>query len=122
MRFRGLRASLALAIGLLIAGCGGGAAEQPATEQEAGAGSVDVDAIESNLAKLAADSGADEVSCPDDVAAEAGGSFDCSVSGPQGVEGSFTVTLDDAEGKAYGYEGKISGAGGLETELSGSAR
>jgi hypothetical protein len=110
-------------IGLSIAACGG-SAEAPDQQEAADSagGGVDVAAIESNLTKLAGDSGADEVDCPDDVPAEAGASFDCEVSGPDGVEGTMSVTLDDAEGKGYSYEGKISGPGGLETELTGSAR
>ena len=77
-----------VAAGLLLAACGGQRV-------------VDTDELEGQItAELQAQTGVTptSVSCPDDVPAEAGGTFNCTVTADDGSTANITVTQTDDEG------------------------
>ncbi len=78
----------ALAATLVLAGCGGERV-------------VDTDELEGQIAsELEAQTGVipTSVSCPDDVPAEAGATFNCTVTADDGSTANVTVTQTDDEG------------------------
>ncbi len=104
-------------------GCGGGS---DATSDSVD--SLDTADIESSLESSLGGSSSSfdsstpavtDVSCPDEVEAAAGTTFDCELTGEQGLTGSITVTLKNATGTSFKYKGQQESNGSSVT-LSGS--
>jgi hypothetical protein len=84
-------AAIAVAAGLILAGC----------SVEVGTGNdLDTGDVESAIADgYRADGNVEvDVSCPDDVEAEEGGTFECTVTGPTGATADIEVRQTDDEG------------------------
>jgi hypothetical protein len=64
---------------------------------------IDADKLEKAIHDKVGDIGlADaKVDCPDDVKAKQGGTFECTVTTPDGQKTVFTVTQDDDEGNVH---------------------
>jgi hypothetical protein len=109
------------------AGCGGD--DESSTSDEAEAAGLDTAPIESTLESTLGDSGSSlnapsgpaitGVSCPDEVEAAAGTSFDCDLSGEDGLSGTVTVTLEDDSGAEVKYKGEAE-TSGFSTEVNGT--
>ena len=115
---------LAVAVGLPLAACGGGGSDQGGGEAQ-----LNVAPIEENLRSALQPSSTSggaptprvqQVNCPQSVAAKAGSTFQCNVSGTDGLAGTVLVRLKDARGESFSYKGNLKG-NGFTQRVSGTS-
>ena len=112
-----------------LGGCGGDAPpDDPGSDTAGMESSLDTAGIESSLESALSGTGSSAlstsgpaitgVSCPDETQATEGDSFDCELSGEEGLAGTVTITLQ--AGGEFKYKGEAT-TDGYTTEVSGSA-